>query len=205
MARKKGMVGHVEAERTVASATGRSRNRSKDTFLGETVLVLVFLFLSSFVGFLVYLGYRVVKTRDDGRISIETLSERSEPEVGQEPVTSDGETAETDIPEPDAEPETSAGPDASAVEVVVLNGGAPGGTAGKVTKALVDAGFSKAEAGNADGTHVGVVIYHDGDSEAAAVLVKEALSGTYADAKIAPADPKKKDTVAASVTVILAR
>jgi hypothetical protein len=210
MGKKKALVEteaeHVSEEMSGASPiperSTRSAGSRKDTFLGEVVVVFVGLLLLAFAGFFVYLGYRVVETREDDRASIEVLSEQPDMTGLEETIAEATETAE---PETEAEPEAPKEIDKATVEVAVLNGGAPGGTAGKVTKILSDAGFAKAEAGNADGTYSGVVIYHDADSEAVAEAVREALSETYDEIELAPADSEKKDTIAAPVTVIIAQ
>ena len=168
---------------------------SKDTFLGQSVVAFVTVLLLAGAGFFVYLGYRVVEEQKDERESIEVLSTR-DPEPAP--------TAATE-PEPETEPEPPTELDKSSVEIVVLNGGAPGGTAGKVTKVLSDAGFTKAKADNATGNYTGVSIHFGEGARQAADAVKEALSETYDEISVEPSDANKKDTTLASIVVIVAR
>jgi len=187
------------SENTLAGAVSAgSTLSSKDSLLGKGIAASVILGGITIAVFFGFLGYRLSVSWQDDRESIGTLSV-------VEPTSQNPETVVQETNSDEEADQAAIEVDKASVEIIVLNGGAPAGTAGKVVKSLVDEGFSKAEAGNADGTHVGVVIYYDGDSEAATALVKEALSGTYADAKIAPADPKKKDTFVAPVTVVIAK
>ncbi len=197
----------VLAESPVKLPYGRPAGRKpKDSLLGGIVIASTALLLVVFAGFLIYLGYRVMEIGRDDRQSIGVLPESFSVSSAED--SSEGASAVYSSDEASGvaeEAKQSVDIDKATIAVTVLNGGAPGGTAGKVVKLLVDAGFSKASSGNADGTHVGVVIYYDEDSEAAALLVKEALSGAYADVKIARADPEKKDTSVAPVTVIVTK
>jgi len=199
---KKGTIGDIGTKGSDASAPRRVPTKSKDSLFGEAVVFFVFLLLSAFVGFFVYLGYRVMETREDDRISIEVLSEQPDMAGLEETITEVTGEAE---PETDVEPETPKEIDKASVEVMVLNGGAPGGTAGKVVDALKKAGFSKAKAGNATGNHTGTKVYYGTGSETVAQSVRTALSATYADVAVFPADPGMKDTTSAPVTVIVAK
>lgn len=190
------------ADTLADAADVRAPKPPKDEFLGGAVVFFIGASLLFGAGFFAYLGYRIVQTTQDDRASIETLGT----EGTEEPVIAASEEAVVETPAVAEETvvEEKKELDKATVEIVVLNGGAPGGTAGKVTQILSDAGFAKAEAGNADKARSETEIFFGEGSEDAAEAVREALSDPYPDAKTTAADPKDPDTVVAPVTVVVA-
>lgn len=187
-----------------SSKLPKSPKPPKDEFLGGAVVFFIGFSLLLGTGFFAYLGYRILQTTQDDRASIETLGT----ETREEPVATVSEETVAEPPPPEevaTEPvEEKEALDKATIEVVVLNGGAPGGTAGAVTKLLVDAGFSKAEAGNAEGEYAETTIFFQEGSEEAAKAVGDALSGAYEDVSVEQAD-SSNDDMTARVTVVVTR
>jgi len=76
--------------------------------------------------------------------------------------------------------DSSALPDMDQVEVSVLNGGAPAGTAGQVAQDLINAGFAKATAANADSfDYQGVTINYQPELQSYAGEIKSLLADSY--------------------------
>lgn len=171
---------------------------SGDDLRGKGIVLAIMILLAAGTGFFALLGYRVIKSQEDTRDSIESLVP---PVAETEMVSESAPVVVTDAGE--ARPEGDA-VDKSTLALSVLNGGASKGAAGTAAGVLVKAGFTKAVAGNAEGDYSGVTVYHS-DQEAAAVAVKSALDATYKDIRISVADTSKPETKTASVTVILGK
>lgn len=122
--------------------------------------IFIALLVFAVVGGGIALGLRYregQKETSDSRPSIANFSPENLPEnvVKEEDNKKDDSEKETE------EGSASVKSDAPAtVAIKVLNGGAAGGSAGKMTTYLKQNGYAKAEAGNADGSNIGIVIYY---------------------------------------------
>ncbi|NTW13685.1 MAG: LytR C-terminal domain-containing protein [Candidatus Moranbacteria bacterium] len=168
---------------------------SRDDLFGKGIMSFVALLILAGTAFFILLGYRIMQNRDDSRESIATLVPvREQPAVESAP---NEPAAEEPIP--------SKEPDKSAVQVIVMNGGSVAGSAAKATNILKNAGYSKAETGNADGNYTGVTVFYATDAQQSAQLVRDALLATYKNAIISPEDTKKPETGKAPIVVILGK
>lgn len=164
--------------------------------------ILVFALLGGGVyGWSLY-RHRAVETADP-RPSIRELSNMSadNPSLASSQ-SKEMDTASDDAESADATPSRPDDPDTIAVSV--LNGGAVGGSAGKVTTYLQSKGYKKAKAGNTNGSNVGMVIYYADDMEDEAKALQLVLLDSYKGVTASPAkDAKNKDATSASIVVVL--
>lgn len=171
---------------------------SSDELRGRLVVVVLMLGMMLMLGFVAFLGYRAYENRSGSRASIAdirmTVSE--EPEVKSDPVS----------PEIKEKQEESAPVvDQKEIKVVVLNGGGAKGAAGVLADSLNKAGYVGVTAGNADGDYSGVTVFYQEGNESAAKVVLSNVVKSYPKATISLADPKRKETGAKSVVVILGK
>ena len=106
---------------------------------------------------------------------------------------------------PTKEDAAPAKPDAPASLVVkVLNGGAVGGSAGKMVSYLKQNGYAKAETGNANGANKGVVIYFSVDMADEAKVLQLLLLKQYQGVEAKPvAEAKIPEAKTAPMVVVL--
>lgn len=176
----------------------KSGRKGHDTMLGWILFLFVGLFFVAIVGFLFYLGQKFLwsKGSEDARTSIAVLS--SEETVALVPaVEPSGGT-----PPPAPAPPIVA-VDKKTLAVSVLNGGGARGSAGVLADILKKEGYEKTLFGNTVGNFAGVTIYYSSENEAAAELLKAIIIKKYPEAKVLPADPKKPETNAKGIVVIL--
>jgi len=178
------------------SVSAGSTLSSKDSLLGKGIAAFVILGVIAIAVFFGFLGYRLSVSWQDDRESIGTLpvveptSRNPEPVVQETNSDEEADQAEIEV-------------DKASVEVTVLNGGAPAGTAGKVAGILKKDGFVKTEADDALFDYSGVTVYHGEGTLSAANAVREALLDAYGDIAVASADASKSETGAASVVVVV--
>lgn len=100
---------------------------------------------------------------------------------------------------------TLARPDApESIAVKVLNGGAAGGSAGKMTTYLKANGYTKAEAGNANGSNIGIVIYYSSEMEDESKALQLLLLKEYKGVVSKPVeDAKIPEAKTAPIVVVL--
>lgn len=136
----------------------------------------------------------------DTRPSIVNFAPENLPENAlreEAPDDSSDETKKEDTPptKPDA-PET--------IAVKVLNGGAVGGSAGKVATYLKQNGYTKAEAGNAGGSNAGIVIYYAPEMADEVKALQLLLLKEYKGVTSKPAsEAKVSEAKTAPIVVIL--
>lgn len=139
----------------------------------------------------------------DPRPSISALPNMSadNPSLTSSEDTPSGDTSE-DTSSDDASPSRPDDPETIAVSV--LNGGAAGGSAGKVTTYLQSKGYKKAKAGNTNGSNIGIVVYYSEDMEDEAKALQLVLLDNYKGVTASPAkDAQNKDASSAPIVVIL--
>ncbi|QQS21103.1 MAG: LytR C-terminal domain-containing protein [Candidatus Moraniibacteriota bacterium] len=174
----------------------------KEVFLA----VLVFVALGS--GTLLFLEYRreAEKTSDvrpsisEGTLSSIPGSSESVPRLAEE----EGDSAsdeEGDSPPP---PPPGKLEDAETLPVLVLNGGAAGGSAGKMVSYLKTNGYVKAQAGNIDGSHRGTVVYFSSERESEAKALQLILLKQYSGVTAKPAAESSLPEIrSASLSVVM--
>lgn len=87
----------------------------------------------------------------------------------------------------------------SEVEVDILNGGAPAGTAGQVADQLIQSGFTQTTAANADNfDYQGITIRHKGGFSSTASEIKDILSGDYSNISL-----EENNAISSDIQIIL--
>lgn len=132
------------------------------------------------------------KEAADARPSIVDFSSANIPEdVG---TTTEGDSTDDAALADDASDTDAAlaRPDAPETIVVkVLNGGAAGGSAGKMVAYLRQNGYLKAEAGNANGSNAGVVVYYTAGMEDESKALQLVLLKEYKGIEAKPVEEAK--------------
>lgn len=171
----------------------------------EVFVALLFLLA---IGGLVWAGSHWQRQQAEGsdtRPSIGVLSSEATPVESKEKVSQ--ETAQTEAGETQKNTtpvETKTTVESAKLELKVMNGGAPKGTAVKVQTALKTAGYAKAETGNTKADYTGTTVYYLDGFKDAAEQVKQALAKDYPNVSTKAADPKKEEGIA-SVTVVMGK
>lgn len=146
----------------------------------------------------------------DNRSSINTLSSEVIPVVASTNPASNSSTkisssdTDTDKKQDDSSEKKTAQPETSAAKlnVKVLNGGGPKGSAGKLQEFLKKQGYTQTLLGNAEGDYTGVTVFYlDGNTENANG-VKKTLSSEYSNIQVKAAAPKSEEAVASVVVII---
>lgn len=174
-----------------------SKERMHDELFGRLVVVVLVLGLFSVLGFFVFLGYRIYENRRDDDPSIADIPKH---EQQTEVVQEVRESAESKSSE-----EVSEQPDAKQSTISVLNGGGAKGSAGMLADILKKAGFSKVTAGNADGDYAGVTVFYQEGQESGAKAVLADIVKQYPKAVVSKADPNRKETGVAPITVVIGK
>ncbi|HWQ60453.1 MAG TPA: LytR C-terminal domain-containing protein [Candidatus Fimivivens sp.] len=168
----------------------------KDELFGKLVLIVTGIVCVSIVAYFIYLGYRASVSASTDRTSIVSLHREND---SQEETSADTESAQDAVsPAPDAASSLSK----DTLAVLVLNGGAPKGSAAILADILKSAGFAKVTTGNTDADYSGIVVYRQDGNDEAAESVKDSLSKKYPSVTVLPADVKIAETTKAPVVVI---
>lgn len=174
-------------------------------FLGGMVVAVLSLLLLMLAATFGFFGYRLWRTAQVERAapSIQELGEKpisvqASPETPSEPVTQP-------TPSPSAPTPSAPTPDLATLEVKVLNGGAPKGSAGTLVDLLKKAGYAKANFGNSTTDHQGTVLYYAAASQAAAETLKPLIAKTYPAVTLTPAPANDKDATAAAIVIVLGK
>ena len=132
------------------------------------------------------------KEAADSRPSIVEFSSADLPEDTSAPTESDS-TDDAALPDDTTSSDAApARPDAPEMIVVkVLNGGAAGGSAGKIVAYLRQNGYLKAEAGNANGSNAGVVVYYAAGMEDESKALQLVLLKEYKGVEAKPVEEAK--------------
>ncbi len=185
-------------ESTAIPSPGSS---SGDDLRGKGILLGIILLLLAGAGFFVMLGYRVIQIGEDTRESIEGLASTS--------AVSDMAVERVSVQEPATSPEesqpTNDAIDKSTLEISVLNGGGPKGSATAVADLLKSDGYIKTTAGNSSGDYSGFVVYRKAGSEEAADAVMKTLSVKYPSVIVKENDAGKSEVSSAPIVVIIGR
>lgn len=171
------------------------------TFSMKEVFIALVVF--ALVGGGVAFGLRYRAERDeaaDARPSIENFVAENLPENSAKEDASDDAPDKTE--KEDVLPMKSDAPETIAVKV--LNGGAAGGSAGKVATYLKQNGYAKAEAGNANGSNTGIVVYYAPEMADEVKALQLLLLKTYKGVISKPvADAKIPEAKTAPLVVVL--
>lgn len=162
--------------------------------------VFIALLIFAFAGAGVWFGFRYrteQKEAADMRPSIADFAPANLPEnvVKENDVEQETKKEEPALTKPDA-PAT--------LVIKVLNGGAAGGSAGKVAAYLKKNGYAKAEAGNANGANVGIVIYYSAPMADEAKVLQLLLLKEYKGVTSKPVEEAKiPEAKTAPIVVVL--
>jgi cytoskeletal protein RodZ len=170
--------------------SGRKENSSKNkrNYWEFGLLVFVALVLIVAVGFLIFLAVKKVGNPEAGKVSIQNISKtesQTKEEISEKaPVEKEAETPKAVNP--------------MDVSIKILNGGAIGGSAGKVKEVLALKGYKKIEVGNSDkSNYVGVNVFYQGDGKVTAEKVATDLKTKYptAAAKLGVSVEEKSSSI----------
>lgn len=142
------------------------------------------------------------RTREasDPRPSIAGFSPENLPE--SMPNNSASEASETETEE--NTPALEKPDEPSTITIKVLNGGAAGGSAGKMAAYLKKNSYAKAEAGNANGSNSGIVIYYSSEMEDESKVLQLLLLKEYKGVVAKPVEEAKiSEAKSAPVVVVL--
>lgn len=163
--------------------------------------VFIALVVFALAGAGVWFGFRYRAERQevaDTRPSIVNFAPENLPENVAREEDDSGEETKKEEPaptKPDA-PET--------IVVKVLNGGAAGGSAGRVAAYLKKNGYAKAEAGNANGANSGIVIYYSAPMADEAKALQLLLLKEYKGVTSKPVEEAKiPEAKTAPIVVVL--
>lgn len=159
------------------------------------LLIAVGLIVVVAIGALVFLAVKNTKRADGDKVSIQNISEEiikedaeSEPEKKTEPE----EVSKKN------EVEVSKSVNFFDTAVKILNGGAAGGSAGKMKDLLASKGYKKIEAGNSNSsTYSGTTIFYQSEAKAAAEKILADIKSKYpsAQVKIASSSEEKSSAI----------
>lgn len=169
--------------------------KPNDELWGRMVIIILGLGLVSMLGFFALIGYQIYDERSEESPSIAEMPKNVEPSV---------EVAKEAAPATETKPAAEASAaDAKQAVVSVLNSGGAKGSAGVLADLLKQAGYAKVTAGNATGDYaVTAVFYGEGQESVAKTILAEVVK-KYPKATVVSADPKKADTTASAVVVII--
>jgi len=142
------------------------------------VFVAIVIVLTAVVAVLAFLLVKTFSNKDAEKVSIQNISK----EVVENNKTED----KVEVKEEKEESKTPVVKEVVPTEVAIkiLNGGAVGGSAGKVKEALVAKGYKKVEAGNSDkNSYVGVNVFYQAEMKTAAEKVAADLKIKYPTAQ----------------------
>ncbi len=194
-------IGHADMTAPVSAGASRSSHSTRDSLFGKGVFISVVVAAFAILTFFGSLGYRVSLSQKDDRQSIGTLV-ATDPVVKDTPApTADVVSEQVDDKATPIEPDV----DKSSIEIVVLNGGATAGAAGKGADILKKAGFTGAKTADATLDYSGVTVYHKEDASSEAEMVRKALADSYKSVSVAPADAKKAETGTVRIVVVIGK
>ena len=183
------------------------KNVSREPLLGGLLLGALILFALLALAGIAWAIYGGVTKQQAASSEPSITSLEKETEAPQEeaatPVTATTSPA-SDTATPASSAPANAQPGKTTV-VSVLNGGAAGGSAGKLAATLRQEGYTQVTARDATGNYTGVVIYHAANLSAEAETLKTAVAKTYPNVTIAPAIASNKATSTSPLTVIIGR
>lgn len=166
----------------------------------------IFIALSVFVlaGVGVWFGYRYYKDQralSDARPSIERFSSENLPKDKKVPVVDSNNEKNSEVPKVPGKPD-----DPKMIAIKVLNGGAAGGSAGKMVAFLKSNGYEKAEAGNANGSNSGIVVYFAPEMSDEVKPLQIVLLKSYRGVTAKPvADAKIPEAKMAPIVVVVGK
>lgn len=174
--------------------------KKKKSYWEFGLLLAVGLVIVAAIGALVFWSIKNTKRADGDKVSIQNISEEiTKEDAGSEPV----KTAEPEkVPEKNGT-EVSKSANYFDTAIKILNGGAAGGSAGKVKELLASKGYKKLEAGNSNNTYSGTVIFYQTESKAAAEKILADIKSKYPSAQIKIASSSEEKSGA--IVIILGK
>ncbi len=175
--------------------------KRKDAVLGRIIFTSIVVITILAIGFFWYLGYWATNLGSSEKTSIAMIGRTPDVTTSVSPETPKATTTES---APKGAP-TPVAVQKETLAIVVLNGGAPKGSAANLAEALKADGFKKAVTGNSSGDYSGLVVYRADGNDAAAEAVRKTLSVKYPTVSVKPADPKNVETTKATITIIFGK
>ncbi len=181
-----------------------TKKNSREPLFGVILLGAIVFFLLLAVAGIAWAIYGGVAQNqaEKNEPSITTLGEEAKEEE-EIPQTA---PAENPTPPPSSEQAVPAAPEESKIMAVsILNGGAAGGSAGKLVTALKQEGYTQVTASDSTGNYTGVVIYHAANLANEAEALKSAVAKTYPKVTVLAAVSSNKETSTSPLTIIIGR
>lgn len=157
--------------------------RIKENIILSAMAVLI---LAMIAGTGYWIWTKFASPREENKVSITSITEepKAEEPKNEESIQEETKPAEEPTPPAAEEPAYSADKEKTIlpaeVNVKVLNGGAPPGSAAKIRDLLKTKGYTKIEAANANlSSYAGVNIYYRAEFKSEAEKIKEALAVQY--------------------------
>lgn len=148
------------------------------------LLLAVGLALIAAIGALVFLAMKRSGYQGAKKVSIQSIPEKTAPNGNAERAEKKDDSEA--IPKK-GEAEAPKVADPLSTGIKILNGGAAGGSAGAMKVLLDSKGYKKVEAGNSEkSSYVGVTVFYQAETKAAAEKVVVDLRAKYPTARIAP-------------------
>lgn len=168
-------------------------------------IVSSILFLAIAAGLLVGWNHfqKVALDKKDARPSIGALATDTSIVVSKTPVAV-VDAVKDEVAEKKSEP-TLPSVAKNALDVKVMNGGAPKGTAAKVADVLKKDGYAKVTTGSASGNYTGAVVYYTGANESSAKAISQVLLKEYPQITVQASASSTGETSVSSVVVMIGK
>lgn len=179
-----------------STSSATSEHASKESWYGMILIGVILIVIISMIGLMARWGYTsVFRASRETKTSITALpraeSETAIPKTKSEPDQKSSQSV----------PETKTMPNAQEEVVAVLNGGGPGGVAGKVAALLKQASYTKVSIGNTKKDYTGVTVYFASGKDGVAAEVKKVLLKQYP--KTTSQEAPKTDPEASSSAIVV--
>lgn len=196
---EKEIVSEVTNQEEKAQDKGSSRKSSRESWYGTSLLIVFIGIICVLLGAIGWWSYtRVYLLSQQEKTSISSLSQESLQLSEEQTAT----PSVSDTPEEQPVEEVF---DVKQESILVLNGGGAKGSAGEVVDALKKEGYSKVSPGNTKKDYARVTLYFAPQKEAVASEVKKVLLKRYPTATSQEAQENDKETIGASVVVIIGK
>ncbi len=193
------IVSEVTHQEEKAPDKESSRKSSRESWYGTSLLIVFLAIICALLGAIGWWSYtRVYLLSQQEKTSISSLSQESL-QLSDEQIAA---PLVSDTPEEQPVEEVF---DVKQESILVLNGGGAKGSAGEVVAVLKKEGYNKVSSGNTQKDYAGVTLYFAPQKEAVANEVKKVLLKRYPGATSQEAKENDKETIGASVVVIIGK
>ena len=157
------------------------------------------------IGWVVYSQWKNERVAEN-RPSIAVLLDEVKEDAVNAEMAQTASSTETKVAEAaDTKKDEDVSASAKKLEISVLNGGSPKGSAGVLAELLKKEGYLKTDAGSTLKDYTGVTVYYATTLEKEAEAIKTSVLKKYPKAAILPADKTNKETSVSQITIILGK